>query len=387
MRVCFIGSSRYNQPLDRTSEKKFRNLKGFGELYVVAFSQEIRPRRFTDQAHFFLLAKLPLASLRYAEMFTLGPLLALWLIFRHGVEVLVAQSPHEGLAAAVAKKIANWFGYRVVLVVENHGDFEESVFLQRRILLPGLYRILMRRAADFSLGNADVLRAVSDSTNQQLARWSPGKPIFQFPTWTNIEVFLEAGIHREQTATQDILYAGTLIPRKGVHHLINAFATMVKDFPLARLAIVGREENKTYAAELRAQVKEQGMEGQVQFVPEVSQEELATWMKQACVFVLPTYSEGLPRVIFEAMAAGIPVVGTAVSGIPEVVKDGLVGFLMPPGDEAALAVRLRWILEHPREAHEMGQQALAFAQCFFSTEAYMHGYRQIFEGTQALLRS
>jgi glycosyltransferase involved in cell wall biosynthesis len=385
MSICFVGSARYHQPLDQTSVKKFEALEGLGEIFVIGFSESIRPQRFSQHARFFLLPRLPLAVLRYAEMFMLGPLIALWLIVRNGVEVLVAQGPHEGVAAALAKKIARCFGYRPILVVENHGDFEESVFMQRRIILPELYRILMRYAAGFSLRNADVLRAVSHSTNEQLARWSPGKPIAQFPTWTDIEVFLEASNNRDEATTQNILYAGMLIPRKGIHHLVNAFAAIAGDFPLGRLIIVGRAENKAYASELKTQIKEQGLEGHVQLVPEVSQIKLAAWMQQACVFVLPTYSEGLPRVIFEAMAAGIPVIATAVSGIPEVLEDGFVGFLIPPGDETALADRLRYALEHPGETHEMGRHARAFAEHFFSTEAYVQGYRRIFEDSQALL--
>ena len=72
---------------------------------------------------------IPLPVLRYVEMFTLAPCLTLWLIFRHRVQIFVAQSPYEGFAAALAKKVAHRLGRRVVLVVESHGDFEESIFL------------------------------------------------------------------------------------------------------------------------------------------------------------------------------------------------------------------------------------------------------------------
>jgi glycosyltransferase involved in cell wall biosynthesis len=79
------------------------------------------------------------------------------------------------------------------------------------------------------------------------------------------------------------------------------------------------------------------------------------------------------------------VVSSSVSGIPEVVENGVTGFLVPPGDETALAVRLRWILEHPDEAQEMGRRARAFAESFFSTAAYTAGYQRIFKLAQALL--
>src|SRR5438093_7836832 len=302
VKICFLSSARYGEPLDTTNEKKFLALKSLGELFVVGFSKDFRPRRFTEHVRFYLLPKLPIPILRYAEIFMVGSPLVLWLIFRHGVQVLVAQSPYEGFAAALAKKIAGWLGYRIVLVVESHGDFEESLFLQRRVALAGLYRFLMRHAARFSLTHADSLRAISNSTKLQLERQSPGKPIVRFPAWTDIEVFLQAGGSREQNFPQSILYAGVLTPLKGVHHLINAFVGLAQEFPQARLVLVGHEENKSYAAQLKEQVKRFGLDERVQFIGVMPQVELALWMRKACVFVLPSVSEGLGRVGVEAMA-------------------------------------------------------------------------------------
>jgi glycosyltransferase involved in cell wall biosynthesis len=385
IKACFIGGARYGQPLDTTLEKKFRALKSLGDLFVIGFSHDLRPRWFTEHAHFYLLPKVPVPVLRYGELFVLGPILALWLIFRYGIQVLVAQSPYEGFAGVLAKKVAGWFGYNVALVVESHGDFEENLFLQRCIRLPRWYRFLMRRVAGFTLKQADVLRAVSRSTKVQLERWVPAKPLVQFPTWTDIEVFLRAGTNNGNLPTQDIIYAGVLTPLKGVHYLINAFTRIASDFPHARLVLAGHAENKHYAAKLEDQVNRQGLEGRVDFIGAVSQVDLAGRMRRACVFTLPTYSEGLPRVVFEAMAARLPVVSSAVSGIPEIVEDGVTGFLVQPGDETKLADHLRWILEHPDEAQEMGRRARAFAECFFSTQSYIAGYKQVFELAQGLL--
>jgi glycosyltransferase involved in cell wall biosynthesis len=385
-KVCFIGGARYSQPLDATSEKKWQLLSELGEMFVIGFSQDLRPRRFTQHAHFYLLPKFPLPVLRYLAMFAAGPALALWLILRQGVRILVAQSPYEGFAAAVAKVLARLVGFQVVLIVENHGDFEVSLFLQRRVRCRTLYRWLMRRTARFALQHADLLRAISNSTRNQLETWSLGKPIVQFPTWTDIEVFLKAG---ESNGTRGpvILYAGVLIPRKGVHHLLRAFAKVVQEFPEARLEIVGRDENPEYAEQLCQEVVRLGLHGRVSFVGEVPQVELADRMRRACVFVLPSLSEGLGRVVVEAMATGTPVIGTRVGGIPEMVQEGWTGFLVPPGDEETLAERLRWVLGRPPEAEAMGRRAREFARAFFSPEAYLTGYRRLLEMAQEVLKS
>jgi glycosyltransferase involved in cell wall biosynthesis len=356
-----------------------------GEIFVIGFSGELASRWFTQHARFYLLPTLPFAPLRYAEMLLLGLPLACWVIARHGVQVLVAQSPYEGFAAALAKTLAGWLGYRVVLIVETHNDFAETLFLQRSVMLPGLYRSVMRLIANFALKHADVFRTISDSTRGQLEDWMPGRPIVQFPAWTDMEVFLQAGVDKERSSSQDILYTGVLIPRKGVHHLINAFARVAKDFPQARLIVLGHEDNKSYAAGLREQVERLALDERVQFIGAMLQAELATRMRRASVFVLPSVSEGLGRVVFEAMASGTPIVGSRVGGIPDMIEDGATGFLVPPGDELSLAEKISWLLKNPLEAEAMGKRAHVAAAQIFSTETYMGGYRELFAIARALL--
>ncbi len=383
--VCFLSAARYSRPLDATAEKKFRALESLAEVFVIGFSKTLRPHRFTQHAQFYLLPKLPLPFLRYAAILVLGASLTLWLVARYRVQVLVAQSPLEGVPGAVAKRIAGWFGHNVALVVESHGDFEESLFLQRDIMAPTIHRLLIGLASRFALNHADSLRAVSNSTKRQLERWAPNTPVHQFPTWTDIEVFLQAGRDGVEGHSQEILYAGSLIPRKGVHHLINVFGRLANDYPQARLLIVGHADNNTYAGELREQVSRLRIDGHVQFVGQVTQEELANRMRRTRVFVLPTYSEGLPRVVFEAMAVGLPVIASAVSGIPEILHDGVAGFLVPPGNETVLEERLRWLLGNPDGACEMGRRGRALAERFFSTEAYVQEYGQVLATAQALM--
>lgn len=382
--VCFLGATRYNQPLDKTSEKKFRALKSLGKLFVIGFSGDLKTRTFTEQAKFCLLPLLPLPVLRYMEMLVLGFLIACWLVVWHRVRVLIAQSPYEGVPAAIVKNIARWLGHKVVLVIESHGDFEESLLLQRRIAFPRFYAAIMSKSAKFALKHADLLRAVSKSTREQLKRWAPGKTVHQFATWTDIESFFQVDPEQHKESPE-ILYAGVLIPRKGIHHLISAFIRVAREFPEARLVITGREENKAYTTQLKAQVKKFVLEERVSFVGEVSQATLAAGMQRAGVFVFPSYSEGLPRVVFEAMATGLPVVASAVSGIPEIVQDGVTGFLVKPGDETALAEKICWVLNHPKEAGEIGMRARGFAKLFFSTTAYVESYREILNAAERLL--
>jgi glycosyltransferase involved in cell wall biosynthesis len=377
-KVAFLGGARYSKPLDTASEKKFCLLTRLGRIFVIGFSEDVWPRLFRQHARFYLLPQLPVGGLRYVSMFLLGLPVAMWLIICHGIQVLVAQSPYEGCVATVATKLGGWFGREVALIVESHGDFEVSLFLQRRVRFPNLYRMLMRQAARFSLRHADVLRAISTSTRAQLERAAPDKPMLEFPTWTDMEVFFAAGGSRQKYGDQ-VVYAGVLITRKGVHVLLEAFAKVNREMPTARLLLIGKPEDRRYAQSLRDGVERLGLNGVVTFQHHQPQLELSRRIAEAQVFVLPSLSEGLGRVVVEAMACGTPVIGSRVGGIPQLIEDSVTGFLVPPGDVDALADRIRWMLSHREDAQDMGRQARESARTFFSSDAYMHSYARLFE--------
>jgi glycosyltransferase involved in cell wall biosynthesis len=381
--ICWIGGARYPQPLDPTSAKKFAALQPLGRLYVVGFATGIGPRRFRQHAEFFLLPNLPAAPLRYLTLTLLGALVVFWLVLRRNVGVLVAQSPYEAFAAALVKRLAALFGRSLRLVIESHGDFEQALFIQRRVRLPGLYRALMRHAARSAFAQADALRAISSATRQQLAAWAPKVPIEQFPTWTDIGAFLNA---HPPAHSPEIVYAGVLTPLKGVHVLLDAFAAIAAAHPGVRLVLVGAPVDASYAAALHQQVERSGLADRVLFLGHLTQTELATRVAGACVFVLPSFSEGLGRVVFEAMACGVPVVASDVGGIPDIVEAGVNGWLVPPGDAAALAERLGWMLSHPEEAACMGRRAKASVAAIFSTDHYVASYRALLGSPRAVIQ-
>lgn len=333
------------------------------------------------------MPKLSISILRYLEMFILGFFILSWLIIWNKTQILIAQGPYEGIVAVIAKKIFSMFRIKIIVVVESHGDFEESLFLQRKVMFSKIYRLLMRWTAKYALKYADLLRAISKSTSQQLKSWAPEKTLFQFPTWTDIDVFFEASSHPVEDNRHEVLYAGVLILRKGIHHLIDAFSSISSKFPEARLLIVGKPENREYAEKLKTLVNRHRLNGCITFIGELSQKELAHLMRRSCVFVIPSLSEGLGRVVFEAMACGTPVIGSRVGGIPEMVKDEITGFLVPPGDEKALADRLRWMFAHPEETKAMGKRAFETAREIFSAEVYVQNYAQLFEAAQQMLKS
>ncbi|MBZ0300708.1 MAG: glycosyltransferase [Anaerolineae bacterium] len=379
LRICWVDTMRYTHPLSESQAKKWQRLTSdLGvTIDVTSFAPGLRPRWFSEHAHFYLWPALPLAPLRYLTAYLLAPLLVLVLILTKGVDVLIAHDPYIGAAAALAKNLGRLFGRRTGLVIETRGDLEQGLFMQRSLRFKGVWRRFMRLAAGYALRHADALRAVSDSSRQQIEALAPDKPVMQFMSWTDSTAFSAVVPEKPVSQRSDVIYSGVLVPRKGVHVLLEAFASIQTRIPQAHLWLIGRAANGEYAADLHAQVERSGLEGRVTFLDHLPQAELARYMARGRVFVLPTFSEGMPKVVIEAMLCGTPVLASAVDGIPEVLQDGVQGYLVPAGDAQALADKLLDLFE-TADVDALGQQAQAFAAQFYSPEAYVESYGRLF---------
>jgi glycosyltransferase involved in cell wall biosynthesis len=125
-------------------------------------------------------------------------------------------------------------------------------------------------------------------------------------------------------------------PRKGIEVLLEALARLRAAGLPVRLHAVGPFETPEYEREVRAKADELGMAGDITWTGFVS--DVAAELRRCDLFILPSlFGEGLPMVVLEAMAAGVPVVGTRVEGIPEAIRDGQEGLLAEPSDPEDLA--------------------------------------------------
>jgi glycosyltransferase involved in cell wall biosynthesis len=154
-----------------------------------------------------------------------------------------------------------------------------------------------------------------------------------------------------------ILSVGRLVAKKGFPVLLEAASELAGRGVDFHLDIVG---DGPLAAELAALVASRGLSRRVSIHPARPQPELVPFYRRAAVFALaPAVQpdgdrDGIPNVILEAMACATPVVASAVSGIPEVVRDGRTGWLVPSEDPGALADALQKVLAHPAEAEALG---------------------------------
>jgi glycosyltransferase involved in cell wall biosynthesis len=166
--------------------------------------------------------------------------------------------------------------------------------------------------------------------------------------------------------------AGRLHRQKGFADLITALAQVREHFPAVRLLLVGDGELR---GDLEAHAQALGLSEVVAFAgPRTDIPEILAGLD---LFALPSLWEGLPNVVLEAMAAGLPVAATAVGGTPEVVVDGITGILVPPHDPGALARPITRLLRDPDLRCKMGQAGRERVERCFTVE-------QMIQRTQAL---
>lgn len=159
-----------------------------------------------------------------------------------------------------------------------------------------------------------------------------------------------------------ILHVGRLVEKKGTEVLLQAVARL----PDAKLVVIGDGPERG-----RLERKAARLGPRVQFLGALDSTEVAEWMQRATILAAPSMTardgdaEGLPTVIVEAAACGLPVAATRHSGIPEAVVDGETGFLVPEGDAHALAERIALLLGSAGLRERMGRAARAMAEAKF----------------------
>lgn len=167
-----------------------------------------------------------------------------------------------------------------------------------------------------------------------------------------LPVAVEGGEEGEPEAPGYLLFVGRLRIRKGVEVLLEAMASLAESHPEARLLIAGDGEHR---AALEARVAALGLGGTVRFLGRASAGRVRALLGGARALVVPSIYEGMPLVVLEAMAAGVPVVASRVSGIPEVVSDPETGWLVPPEDPSSLARALAEALAGEAAARRRGE--------------------------------
>ena len=168
-----------------------------------------------------------------------------------------------------------------------------------------------------------------------------------------------------------ILFLGRLEQEKGVFDLLAAFSAIARQAPEARLLLCGVGSAR---AKLEKIVQENGLTSRVDFPGWVDGEEKARLLRRAGVFVLPSYAEGMPMSVLEAMVAGTPVVASRVGAVPEMLENGNSGFVVEAGRVDELAEAILAALDDSRSA-DLSSRALARVREFYSAKVVLDRLR------------
>lgn len=166
-----------------------------------------------------------------------------------------------------------------------------------------------------------------------------------------------------------VLYVGDLICEKGVLDLIKAWEEVHRSSPDSLLFLLGK-------GPLSAVIR--GESPGIYLCGPKRHEEVSLWMQASDMLVLASYSEGLPTVVVEAMACGLPVVATNVGGTPEAVVHGETGFLVAPKDHRELASRIVLLARNPDLCKTMGDAARKRIEMVFPWENYVAGAMEVY---------
>lgn len=173
----------------------------------------------------------------------------------------------------------------------------------------------------------------------------------------DVERYPPRADEREVRATDSVrvLFVGRLVPEKGVPLLLDVAERIAADRPTAdhqvEFAIVGAGPLE---ASLAAGIERRGLADQVRLIGAVGQDDLPQWYGWADVFCLPSFAEGLPVVLMEAMLSQLPVVTTAIAGIPELVHDDDTGVLVPAGRVDLLVAAIERMADEPATRRRLG---------------------------------
>lgn len=219
---------------------------------------------------------------------------------------------------------------------------------------------LLRRWIRHTLERSSVVIALSESWAQFLRAFAPGARVAVVPNAVPLPD--QAALAPGEAGR--VLFLGRIEAGKGIYELLAACAALAPAFPALRLVFGGEGDRQG----VRRRAAELGIAERVELPGWIDAQVRGAELARASVFCLPSHAEGLPMALLEAMAARKAVVASSVGGVPEALRDGDNGMLVPPRDSAALAAALARVLGDAALRARLGKRARATIEQDYSTE-------------------
>jgi len=225
----------------------------------------------------------------------------------------------------------------------------------------------------FLRSRADLVIVLSPWWKKEFERRWPNVCVAVLP---NPIAPVAASREKSAAAAPEILFVGVLSKRKGYDLLLAAMADVIHEYPAARLSLAGDGE----VAIARSAARRLGIAHNVRICGWIAGDELQDMYRQAQILCLPSYAEGVPLAVLDAMAHGLAVITTPVGGIPDLVVDGENGLLVPAGNQTAVVHAIVRLLRDPEERARIGEAGRQTVSEAHSVARVSHLLREIYCG-------
>lgn len=267
-------------------------------------------------------------------------------------------------------RLAAFLTGALVIVASVHDNYRTDKRPGRRIINRMLSHI------------TDKIVAVSEEVKKDIIRYDKIEPskVVVLPNGIDVERFNPKGnfadIRKEFSIKEGALvvgFVGRIVPAKGLQYLIDSIPYVKGEFKNIKLLVIGEG---SIVARLHEQAKEKKVYDSIIFTGR--RRDIPDILSCIDIFVMPSIAEGLPNALLEAMAMGKPIVATEVGGIPEVMKNGVNGLLVPPRDPIALATAMKGLIGNDRLAAQMGYAARDLVLDKFSMRAITQKWQTLY---------
>lgn len=310
------------------------------EVHIITMQDRGVPTFYIERG--FIVHRVEWPNLRF-----MGPLIFWSKVFfkirRIKPDIMHCQSLSNGIPMLFVKKIQ-----RIPCIVWGQGS---------DVYLPGR---LTRLASKYIIQNADAVLALTEDMKKKMQNISK-RDVSVIPNGIDYERFYDVVRSEKVRKVKTILFVGRLHQVKGVRYLIEAMAIVHSKYPDIKLIIIGDGVERQNLGALSEKL---ALGDCIRFIGRVEQESIPLIMKQADIFVLPSISEGFGIVILEAMASGLPIIATRVGGIPDVVEDGVNGYLVDARNTDEIAKNIIKLIQNDVVRIEMAIQNMEKAKMY-----------------------
>ena len=371
--VLFIAPTTYQLPLTDNLKKKFITLSEVCNVSVLAFANS---KTFFNETYgnFYLNKKIKNRLINYFRIIQISIFTTHKIIKKENIDIVCFQDPVSSFFSILFLKVRR---AEVKIVVETHGDFIETLSLEKNLVLPRLYKKLFYIMAKYSIGKSNIIRAVSSSTEQQVLDIDSSKSVVRFPAWIDFKDFQNIEPKPLSKDKFNILFIGSVTDRKKPHMIIEAIQRI--NDKSYHLSIVGPAPNEKYFKELKDLIDKSDLQNQVSLIGPVDRESVKDYYSSSNLMILPSISEGLARVIFESQVAMCPVLVTDAPGMSDIVIDGQTGYVFESNNLDSLSLKIEYINNNYDEASLVAKNAKGFILSNYSEDNFKFSFKKLFD--------